>query len=246
MRIVNEQLELLWKLQTHDTNLEKYKNSLEELAKKGHVENITLRMKNIEKRLQDRKNQLEETETRVKKNSNILDQLNYELNDIEKSLYNGSITDLKQLNYMDTESKKIKEMINKEEFNILKLMEDIDELKKDINKIEKDYNETRLKLEEDIEKYKLTVNNIRNKVREEMEIIYDLTYKIDKKLLSEYKELKKNKGTAVSAVSNGECIGCHMLIPTFILDKLKKKSEIIYCENCGRILYYVKESEKDD
>jgi len=29
-----------------------------------------------------------------------------------------------------------------------------------------------------------------------------------------------------------------MMVPTYLLNDLKKRSQIIFCENCGRILYY--------
>jgi hypothetical protein len=43
---------------------------------------------------------------------------------------------------------------------------------------------------------------------------------------------------AIVPVKNGVCSGCFISIPPMRQDKIRAMDEIIYCENCGRILVW--------
>lgn len=48
---------------------------------------------------------------------------------------------------------------------------------------------------------------------------------------------------AIVPVKGGVCSGCFIAIPPMRQDKIRAMDEIIYCENCGRILIWDDESE---
>jgi predicted nucleic acid-binding Zn-ribbon protein len=61
---------------------------------------------------------------------------------------------------------------------------------------------------------------------------------IDEDVLERYKRLFASKGdAAVVAVEHGVCTGCHMKVTTQTAVRAKSGSEIVSCEQCGRILY---------
>lgn len=63
---------------------------------------------------------------------------------------------------------------------------------------------------------------------------------IDEDLLSRYERLFANKGdVAVVPVEHEVCMGCHMKITTQTVAHVKAGKEIVSCEQCARILYYV-------
>lgn len=58
--------------------------------------------------------------------------------------------------------------------------------------------------------------------------------------LAVYNRIIENKRDhALVAVENGACAGCHMHLPAQVVCDLKKKSGLIACSFCGRILYLV-------
>jgi predicted nucleic acid-binding Zn-ribbon protein len=65
----------------------------------------------------------------------------------------------------------------------------------------------------------------------------DLLQKIPKDLVNNYELLKKRYRRAIAPVENGFCFGCFQKLPTELSTKSK---EVIYCPNCGRILYWRK------
>ena len=130
------QLELLWELQKHEKHLGLLKEKLENLAKSSYIETMTLKMEDLEQELSNRKQSLEENNKLLRKNDSTLKELNCQLKEIEKELYSGVVTDIKQLDYMDKESESIKDSINELELEIISLMEDIEDIRIEIEKIE--------------------------------------------------------------------------------------------------------------
>ncbi len=47
----------------------------------------------------------------------------------------------------------------------------------------------------------------------------------------------KKGGIAVSKVQGGICAGCRITLPTTLVQRARAGKELVYCGNCGRILY---------
>jgi len=66
----------------------------------------------------------------------------------------------------------------------------------------------------------------------------ELAGAIDEDVIERYQRLFASKGdAAVVAVEHGVCTGCHMKVTTQTAVRAKSASEIVSCEQCGRILY---------
>ncbi len=50
----------------------------------------------------------------------------------------------------------------------------------------------------------------------------------------------KKEGVALSPVNDDFCSMCHMRIRPQVLNELKGQEKLVVCENCGRILYWLK------
>jgi predicted nucleic acid-binding Zn-ribbon protein len=72
----------------------------------------------------------------------------------------------------------------------------------------------------------------------------ELLPKIPSDQLKLYKQLSKTKnGIVLSPVTEEFCTMCHMRVRPQVVNELIAGTQIITCENCGRILYYAKKSE---
>ncbi|MBI4876564.1 MAG: hypothetical protein HY822_18155 [Acidobacteria bacterium] len=49
---------------------------------------------------------------------------------------------------------------------------------------------------------------------------------------------KKRHGLAVAEVGEGRCLACSMALRPQFLQDVRTSAEVLYCESCGRILYY--------
>ena len=61
--------------------------------------------------------------------------------------------------------------------------------------------------------------------------------KIEQALLNRYRSIKQQSTPPMARMSNDQCCGCFMQLPSSKLRLLKEGNEIVECDNCGRILY---------
>ena len=68
----------------------------------------------------------------------------------------------------------------------------------------------------------------------------ELVSRISKRLLYSYEKLKKHYKRAIVPVKeDNTCLGCFIKLPTSISAKGRADTEVMYCESCGRILYWL-------
>lgn len=54
-----------------------------------------------------------------------------------------------------------------------------------------------------------------------------------------YERARKSRGTAVVAVIDASCSGCHVKLRPQFYNEIRTTSALRTCESCGRILYYI-------
>jgi predicted nucleic acid-binding Zn-ribbon protein len=63
---------------------------------------------------------------------------------------------------------------------------------------------------------------------------------VDTALLSKYSQLlKQRKGIAVAKMTNEICQACHVRLRPHVQQQIRRNDEIVQCDNCQRILYYI-------
>lgn len=67
----------------------------------------------------------------------------------------------------------------------------------------------------------------------------ELVQKIKKPLLAAYERLRNRYKRAIVPVKDDNCLGCFMKLPTSITAHGRTDKEVLICENCGRILYWL-------
>ena len=129
----------------------------------------------------------------------------------------------------------LKELVGNKETEILSLMDEMELIDKEILQIEEFLQKYKEKITIQRKKYRLLEQKIKNKIEEERQEILTIEDNMSKGLLEKYYTIKKIKGSGISIPQNGVCNRCYMVIPMMLLDRLNK-GELVYCENCGRIL----------
>jgi predicted nucleic acid-binding Zn-ribbon protein len=64
--------------------------------------------------------------------------------------------------------------------------------------------------------------------------------KLPKPALSEYERIRKkwHNTTVVAEAANGRCSACQIVLRPQFLQDLRKGDQLMFCESCGRFLYY--------
>ena len=66
-----------------------------------------------------------------------------------------------------------------------------------------------------------------------------LATNVDAQVLTRYETLRRTKqGRAVSKVEQNICQWCRVILTPSELQRVRISVELLYCANCGRILYY--------
>lgn len=124
------------------------------------------------------------------------------------------------------------------EEDIIKILDQMDAENKKISK-EKEFlkgeevklNEEKKKLSEDAGRIKVELEGLKSQRAA-------LASKVDKNILGKYERIVKNKdGLAVVPVSNDACQGCYRVMPPQVINEIRMKRALVFCENCARILY---------
>ena len=101
--------------------------------------------------------------------------------------------------------------------------------RKEMIKQKAEYDDKRLKISREIDKIKKELTQISNEKQE-------LERSISPELLNKYYKIKRLKREPIASMENGTCNGCMMKVSVMVAHEVKRHEELIYCENCGRIL----------
>ena len=232
------QLELLWELENRKTVLEKWIEEYNLINNNDNIEELSKSAINLEKTLEEIKNKQTRNEVLLKKQDKLLIEYNYKIGEMRKELYGGIITDLKQLDYINNEKESLKPLIDNIELSILTLMDEIEKMELEKNRLNIELSSILKELKQLKKTNKIRLTEIENEIKQREEELDLVQSKIDLKLLNRFNVVRDTRQMAIVEVKDSICTGCNMRIPTYQIDIIKNKKDIVYCESCGRFLYY--------
>jgi len=231
---VGEELFLLTELQDLDSEIAK-----NEQRKKKHSHQIRqreIKISELEKNLLSKQEELKEIKKKRRAEERRIDEVDLKLAKHEEEKYKVKSKDEfaaldKEVSHVESEKEEIEDVL-------LELMEKEEELTQFLPsfkvKAEAEKNEL------DREK-KVLISNLKEltskgeKFQEERE---KLIPRLDPVLLEQYEKLRQLKDKlAVVPIKDGVCEGCNVKIPPSLIGRVKRGKEIVYCENCNRMLY---------
>jgi uncharacterized protein len=209
----------------------------------SEIKNLPLQRKHLELQLAESAASLEALKQKAR-------QLEIERKRLELDVgtRNESIARLKTQQYqtrkndefqaMGNEILRYEDEIRKLEDQELELMEQADKLKVEVTAEEKKAGATKDSISRQMndlgEKSKALETRLQELEKERKE----LAEKMDEDLLDRFEGLFASKGdSAIVAIEHGVCTGCHMKLTTATVKDAEAGTEIVNCEQCGRILY---------
>jgi len=64
---------------------------------------------------------------------------------------------------------------------------------------------------------------------------------VDDTLLATYDRILKSRGNAVAEVLDHRCAACQVMLRPQVLSNVRAAQEVVHCDSCGRMLYYLAE-----
>ena len=202
-------------------------------------------LKKIRKEFNDIKEKFMEKEKENKKVKNSCEIIgnkikceNDKFSENERKLYHEAGSDLKLIESLQSKMEKIKCSIKEFEDESIELIEKEE-------KIGSEKEELRIKLinlKENFNSYKELSSKKIIKAKEEIaeteKVISEIEVMVPQGALTEFKKLIQINSTAVAHLQGGVCSGCRMKVSAMTIDGIYKGKEIVFCDNCGRMLYY--------
>ncbi|MHC1720827.1 MAG: zinc ribbon domain-containing protein [Clostridiaceae bacterium] len=202
-------------------------------------------LKKVKDDFETTKNKFKEKENEIKllrqKYKEINEKVNASKKEIEKNeyqLYNTAGSNIKLIEGLQKKVSDVKQVISELDSQSLELLEMEDKLTFERDKLKMKLSELKEEFNSVKDAGSKKINHAKEEMAKAQDKIAELEKSIPESLLKKFNSLREIKGTAVAKYDHDVCQGCKMKISAITIDKIKKGYNIVYCDNCGRILYY--------
>src|SRR5574344_952506 len=204
---------------------------------------LPLEVQDLEDEIEGLSTRIEKIQSEIKEFKNAIDQKKNDIIQAQASVdkYKVQLDDVKNNREYDTLSKEIEfqsleiELCNKK---IKEALIKVDEKNEELSKSQEDMKDRQT----DLEIKKNELDEIMDETRAEEEKLREkakeLEVKIEPRLLTSFKRIRKNSrnGLGIVYVQRDACGGCFNKIPPQRQLDIKMRKKIIVCEYCGRIM----------
>ncbi|MFH1865717.1 MAG: C4-type zinc ribbon domain-containing protein [Candidatus Eisenbacteria bacterium] len=130
------------------------------------------------------------------------------------------------------------------EDGILKLMERIEQLTADAERTGTEAAESERVVDESVKELQARLGELNDALAVKRDERLRIATRVDDSLLSRYEGIMRSKGDrALVQVADGACSGCYKSLPPQTVIEVKRSSRFIECDGCGRILYWLRETD---
>lgn len=192
----------------------------------------------LEAALREEKEKLEHIQGRRREQRLDVDSQKERSTRLDDQLYGGTITNPRDLESLEQEAARARDLLRLHNEEALELEVQADEAQANCSTLEKQRDDNssawetrRTDLQNDITRWA--------QEREELLVERaDLTATLDQAALKQYEVLRTaKKGLAVAKVERGLCQACRMSLPTHQQQKVRTGRQTVLCNSCGRILF---------
>lgn len=232
-RMGEEQIELLIQLQEVDLKIDENTKNEEDLH--SHLKKIEEKLEKMEQNFLDKKKELKNTRKGKMEKELQIDEIDQKLQRHEEEKY--KVKSQQEFEAVEKEIADLETKKDREEESLLELMENEEDLSNLLPSLKK-------QLQSDKQEEELVKEDLNNKLGDLKKNKKNLTEKreklssqIDKLYYNQYGQLRKvRNGLAVAMVKDRVCGGCSVKVPPSLVGQMRR-SEIVYCESCSRIIY---------
>ena len=227
----------LLKLQEVDSEISRLTHRREELESAAAVRAAAEMVVGAENLLGDLRLSLDEISSRQKRMEFDDDAMGQKLEAEQKRMYDGTISNPKQLQAVEAEIKSIKERTTRLEDDLLELMEQRETLDGEIRVAETDLAKAREEHDRLAGETARDLEQVRADLETAASSRETIAAGIDEELLELYDDLRASKhGVGAAELVDGVCQGCHEQLSSMELDALKRAEGIRRCPHCRRII----------
>lgn len=213
-------------------------DGIRKVTQKAEIElNTGIGVEEMEAGLQAEKIRLAELQSQHKSQQQGLEVQRERSTRLDEQLYNGSITNPRDLESLEQEASNARGALEKLDNEVVELSLQAEESQGKFDSLEKELAETtgawerrRAELEDELQRTNSESSQVESQ-RAEMAAV------LDPASVQQYENLRRTKGgLGVAKVERGLCQACRMALPTQQRQKVRSAHLTVLCSSCGRIL----------
>jgi uncharacterized protein len=168
-----------------------------------------------------------------------LEDVNRRLQALEDRLYRGTVSNPKELDSLRQEVQHLQAQQTRKEEQILEAMDAVESLQEIAQRKSEALKQAEQAWQQENAALVIRRDQLQARQQELQQKRSQLAANIDGQFLSRYETLRRTKqGRAVSKVEQNACQWCRVMLTSSELQRVRISVELLYCANCGRILYY--------
>jgi predicted nucleic acid-binding Zn-ribbon protein len=231
---VEDKLKYLYDLQQVDTKIDNLRTLAGELPQEvkdmaDEVEGLKTRLTNIENEIKECETQISDHRVRTENANASISRYKEQQNSVRNNREFDNLS--KEIEYQELEIQLCEKKIGEANTRIAERGEDVKKIEETIDDRKQALVEKNQELDEIMDETRTEEEKLKTKAK-------DLEGKIESRLLTSFKRIRKNarNGLGIVYVQRDACGGCFNKIPPQRQLDIKMHKKIIVCEYCGRIL----------
>lgn len=232
-----ENINMLLKIQENHIRVIKCENYLKDTSYTNLLRKLKTSFERKKEIYINKDRELEMIKKEFNVKNNEIDQINSEINKAEYDLYNNAGNNLELIEKLQNKISQLKNLTEQLDFESMRLIEKEEEVNKEKEQL-------KLELIELKNNFYSEKNKVEKSVKESKEELKALKVENEKlkkmipnELMEVYNKIVSSEEITIAELQHGVCTGCKMRVSSLTMDSLRKDKEIVYCDNCGRILY---------
>ena len=234
MENLKETLGLLYQLQEKDVKIFELKQNLTNLPK--IVEEKQKQIADLKTSFENKKSEYVRLNSLKKEKEALLSTKEAAIAKHTSDLNTIKANDMYKNCLLEIEKAKADKSVVEDE--ILQLMEDIDKEMVNLKKYEEETKVKEAGINKEIADAKLTVEKAKENIETIQKEREEFAKTIDKNILSQYERIRESRnGQGIATIDGESCSGCNMVLRPQLIVQATKCKELVYCDNCSRILF---------
>jgi predicted nucleic acid-binding Zn-ribbon protein len=168
-----------------------------------------------------------------------LEDLAHRLQQKEERLYNGTVTNPKELQSLQQEVQHLRAQYNRQEERALEALDTTEALKEVLQQKQDELKKAEDLWQSEYNRLMTRQSQLNTRKQDFVQKRQQLVAYLTEDHLTRYNTMRRSKqGRAVSKVEQNSCQWCRVILTPSELQRVRISEELQTCTNCGRILYY--------
>jgi len=197
-----------------------------------HLRRVLKELEYLQQQVQAGQQAQEETEW-------TLNDLSHRLQQKEERLYNGTVTNPKELQSLQYDVQQLRAQYNRQEERVLEALDTTEALKEALLQKQNDLKKVEDHWQSEHDSLILRQSQLTTRKQDFVQKRQQLVTYLTEEQLTRYDTIRRSKhGRAISKIEQSACQWCRVILTPSELQHVRISNELQTCTNCGRILYY--------